>query len=130
MLVGLCSNSVSLISKGYLVQIWIAGAGGTVLLAQDSLYDIDANEGALTSQQLQRYTKESTKIQIPNDDMINRGFLQYEVAKCCGIQGSKLLPVFSLDSPDFCVAVIELVTATPNTDFGIEDFNEMKRGLE
>ncbi|MCD7457479.1 hypothetical protein HAX54_035190 [Datura stramonium] len=130
MLVGLCSNSGSLISKGYLVQIWIAGASGTVLLAQDSLYDIDANKGALTSQQLQHYREESTKIQIPNDDMINRGFLQYEVAERCGIQCSKLVPVFSLDSPDSCVAVIELVTAAPDTEFGIKDFNEMKRGLE
>ncbi|XP_049411283.1 protein NLP3-like [Solanum stenotomum] len=132
-------DSVSLISKDSLLQIWVPKANDDTLSAKDSPYGIAYEKEGGSSSQLPLYRKESSQIGV-NKYITNRSskfsnqanFLHYQLAKRFGIQASKVLPIFDLYSPtpSSCIAVLELVTTKKDPDFAIEEYREIKRELE
>ncbi|KAJ8563612.1 hypothetical protein K7X08_032064 [Anisodus acutangulus] len=125
------SNSMSIVSKDSLLQIWIPGSEeGRTLSAMGSPHGIAYEEGSSSSHQLQLYREVSGKYGVakemitPFSQFSNQTkYLHYEIAKNCGIRGSKFLPVFVLSSRTQgpCIAVLELVTTRSDPDFGIEE---------
>lgn len=135
------SNSLSLISKESLAQIWIpAGEDGGTLLAMNSAHAIAYEEGSISGQLLQLYSEESRKEGLAKNIMATRcsqfsnqtNYLHYEIARRCKIRGLKFFPVFDMSSRTGspCIAVLELVTTRADPDFGIEEYKEIKIELQ